>query len=219
MTGMRISELAAARRGSLHYVHADQALDEPGGWFLEVLGKRNKVREVPIPDTLIVEMEAYLAHRGLLTMPSPSLTVPPGTFLVGPLPSKVTTTKPIDRADSIQNAASGSSDGMSASRKRQRKDVADGVRPQTIHLALKDLFARSMAAHHFKDQATADKMRQASAHWLRHTLASRAVARGTPVDVVASAFGHANIATTSLYIQTERKLKMAEMNKLWQTKS
>lgn len=218
MTGMRISELAAARRGSLHYVHADPALDEPGGWFLEVLGKRNKVREVPIPDALVREMEAYLAHRGLLTIPSPSLTVPPGTFLVGPLPSNAAESKSKDVDESGQSVAPGSSDAVPAARKRQRKDVADGVRPQTIHLALKDLFARAMAAHHFKDQATAEKMRNASAHWLRHTLASRAVATGTPVDVVASAFGHANIATTSLYIQTERKRKMAEMNKLWQTK-
>ena len=218
MTGMRISELAAARRGSLHYVHPDPVLDEPGGWFLEVLGKRNKVREVPIPDQLIEEMEVYLAHRGLLTMPSPSLTVSPGTFLVGPLPSKTAAPKSSDTDDSGQSLASGSVE-VTAARKRQRKDVADGVRPQTIHLALKDLFARSMAACQFKDEATAEKMRKASAHWLRHTLASNAVGMGTPVDVVASAFGHANIATTSLYIQTERKRKMAAMNKLWEKKA
>jgi len=218
MTGMRISELAAARRGSLHYVHPDPVLDEPGGWFLEVLGKRNKVREVPIPDPLIEEMEAYLAHRGLLTMPSPSLTVPPGTFLVGPLPSRTVEPTPTDADDYGQSTADGALD-LSAARKRQRKGVADGVRPQTIHLALKDLFARSMVAYQFKDEDTAKKMCKASAHWLRHTLATTAVGMGTPVDVVASAFGHANIATTSLYIQTERKRKMAAMNKLWEKKA
>lgn len=214
MTGLRISELAAARRGSLHYVHEDPALDEPGGWFLEVLGKRNKMREVPIPDPLIGEMEAYLALRGLLTIPSPSLTVPPGTFLVGPLPSQTVAPSSTDAVDSGQSLEAGSMD-VPAARKRPRKGVADGVRPQTIHLALKDLFARSTTAYHFKDKTTADKMLKASAHWLRHTLATTAVGMGTPVDVVASAFGHSNIATTSLYIQTERKRKMAAMNKLW----
>jgi len=218
MTGMRISELAAARRGSLHYVHPDPVLDEPGGWFLEVLGKRNKVREVPIPDPLIEEMEVYLAHRGLLTMPSQSLTVPPGTFLVGPLPSKTAAPKSTEADDNGQSLAAGSVE-VTAARKQQRKGVADGVRPQTIHLVLKELFARSMAACQFKDEATAEKMRKASAHWLRHTLASNAVGMGTPVDVVASAFGHSNIATTSLYIQTERKRKMAAMNKMWEKKA
>jgi site-specific recombinase XerD len=58
-------------------------------------------------------------------------------------------------------------------------------------------------------------MRKASAHWLRHTLATRAVASGTPIDVVAGIFGHANIATTSIYIQAERHRKLAEMRKLW----
>ena len=173
---------------------------------------------MPIPDPLIEEMEAYLAHRGLLTMPSPSLTVPPGTFLVGPLPSRTVEPTPTDADDNGQGTADGALD-VSAARKRQRKGVADGVRPQTIHLALKDLFARSMVAYQCKDEDTAKKMCKASAHWLRHTLATTAVGMGTPVDVVASAFGHANIATTSLYIQTERKRKMAAMNKLWEKKA
>ena len=89
------------------------------------------------------------------------------------------------------------------------------MRPQTIHRVLKELFETSLRSHQFKDEDTAKRVRLASAHWLRHTLATRAVASGTPVDVVSGILGHASIATTSIYIQAERDRKISEMRKLW----
>ena len=98
---------------------------------------------------------------------------------------------------------------------RKSKKAADDVRPLTLHLALKELFKVALVSSQFKGEKTSEKMQKASAHWLRHTLATRAVASGTPIDVVAGIFGHANIATTSIYIQAERHRKLAEMRKLW----
>lgn len=208
MTGLRISELAAARRAHLQYIHPDPVSGDPGGWYLNVLGKRRKVREVPIPDELIAELERYLAHRGLLALGDSSLGVPDGTFLIGALPSFLS-------RSSVSGETEVSVDGQTALSKRI-KSIADGVRPQTIHLTLKELFRGAMVESRFKDAATVKKMEAASAHWLRHTLCTNAVAADAPLDVVASSLGHANIATTSLYIHTERRRKIAEMQKLWQ---
>ena len=210
MTGLRISEMAAARRDNLEYIEADAAGATEGGWILHVLGKRDKPREVPIPDDLVSQLEHYLAHRALLSLPSPSLAVAKGTFLIGAYPSHVAQGQALAQAQVESKFAD-------AGRKRtnKSKQAGDGVRAQTIHLALKELFRIAIQSEQFKDNKTSKKMQKASAHWLRHTLTTRAVASGTPVDVVASILGHASIATTSIYIQAERHRKLSEMRRLW----
>lgn len=186
MTGLRISEIAAARRDHLEFIEADTSTGSGGGWILHVVGKRSKAREVPMPDALIAHLQSYLAHRGLLLPPSPSLAVPPGTFLVGGYMSKL-----------------------------RGKQVGDGVLPQTIHRALKELFSMAITSRTFKDPKAGDKLRRATTHWLRHSAATRAVAAQVPLDVVASTLGHSSLTTTSRYVRAERVRKLAEMQKLW----
>jgi site-specific recombinase XerD len=48
--------------------------------------------------------------------------------------------------------------------------------------------------------ATADKLRRASPHWLRHTHASHALARGAELIMVRDNLRHASISTTSTYL-------------------
>lgn len=212
MTGLRISEMAAARRDHLKYIETDPISGTEGGWILHVVGKRNKHREVPMPDELIAELATYLAHRGLVTLPCPALSVEKGTFLIGGLPSHIPTG---EKAAAAEIAAEERKKSKPNSAIKKPKKPDDGVRPQTIHRVLKELFETSLRSHQFKDEDTAKRVRLASAHWLRHTLATRAVASGTPVDVVSGILGHASIATTSIYIQAERDRKISEMRKLW----
>ena len=212
MTGLRISEMSAARRDDLEYIEPDPVAGTDGGWMLHVLGKRDKPREVPIPGALIAELGIYLAHRGLIILPSASLAVEKGKFLIGGFPSYMASHEEAAIVD-LANLKKLTSHPLA--RLRKPKQVADGVRPQTLHLALKKLFKIALANGQFKDEKTAEKMRTASAHWLRLTLATRAIAAGTPVDVVAGILGHANIATTSIYVQAERHRKLTEMQKLW----
>ncbi len=50
----------------------------------------------------------------------------------------------------------------------------------------------------------------ASAHWLRHTFATRAIEREVPMEVVQAQLGHANISTTmNIYAKSplERQIK------------
>jgi integrase len=213
MTGLRISEMAAARRDAMVYVEPDPKNGVQGGWILHVLGKRDKHREVPLPHALIVELLAYMTHRGLVTLPSPSVSVDKGAFLVGAYPDHVFAE---DKTEAGEDPTSGVLVADPSIRvKRAKKKKGDGVRPQTIHLTLKELFRIALASGNFKDDETAAKMQAASAHWLRHTMATRSVAGGVPVDVVQDLLGHANISTTSIYVQAERKRKMLAMQSFW----
>jgi integrase len=192
-TGMRISELALARRQSL--TRHEHTAKDPGYWELSVVGKRSQIRNVPIPDSIISELVHYFSHRGL---PDAIGDVPPGTFLIGKFPgiSKSTT------ADASGAIVEPTSNG-------------DGVRPETIHRTLKELFRRASNRLAINDFESARRLRKASAHWLRHTCATDAVAADVPLDVVSSTLGHKSIGTTSKYIHAEDRRKAREMLKYW----
>jgi len=183
MTGLRISELAAARRDHLEYVEP-LGKNDVGGWILNVVGKRMKPREVPLPDVLIDSLKRYFFHRKLTS--GLNLDVPPGTFLIGSLPSKL-----------------------------RDKVIGDGVRPQTIHRSLKELFALVSTYCEFNDPTSLVQITRSTAHWLRHTAATNAVAAEVPLDVVAATLGHTSMATTSRYVRAGRSRKIAEMQRIW----
>jgi site-specific recombinase XerD len=48
--------------------------------------------------------------------------------------------------------------------------------------------------------ALAQKLRQASPHWMRHTHATHALARGAELTTVRDNLRHASISTTSIYL-------------------
>ena len=89
-TGLRISELAAARLAHLKYV---DTADGSGGWELQVVGKRAKTREVPFPPQLVQHLREYLSHRGVLAMGDRIDETHGGIFLVGALPSSLNVIK------------------------------------------------------------------------------------------------------------------------------
>ena len=181
MTGLRISEIAAARRD--HLVRIEPTAQDPGGWSLRVVGKRGKLREVPFADSLMQDLLDYLGSRGL---PACLVEVDAGVFLVG-----------------------------KRSRFLKGGDAADGVRPQTIHRSLLTLFERSMQRLSIDDRDAAARLQSASAHWLRHTCATDAVAAEVPLDVVANTLGHSSLTTTSQYVHTEQRRKLREMRRYW----
>jgi hypothetical protein len=58
-----------------------------------------------------------------------------------------------------------------------------------------------------KDRLGAQRRHLASAHWLRHTSASTAVAVGVPLDVVGALLGHASLTTTSQCVHAQVALR------------
>jgi len=65
----------------------------------------------------------------------------------------------------------------------------------------------------FEGDNRALKLKEASAHWLRHTGASMEIERGRPLKDISEDLGHASMATTdTVYVQSENK-KRAESGK------
>jgi len=161
-TGMRLAELAAARVAWLRHEPLD---DGEWVWSVMVLGKRNKWREVPLPDVAVESFREYLTDRGL--NPDFSSNDP-----AAPLIAHVD-----------------SPDTLSAAR---------------IYEVLVEAFERCARELALQDPKAADRIRQASTHWLRHTHGSHAIARGVPPDVVQANLGHESLATTSIYVRGEQ---------------
>ena len=115
-TGLRQFELANARCGHLRRVTVDD--EDMEAWVLDVCGKRNKMREVPMPDTTMRAMSDYLESRGLSRNPS---ECPPETALIARV---ITGT----HASTLNEADTRVSTG-------------------TIYLLLKDIFKRVGAAN------------------------------------------------------------------------
>ena len=183
-TGLRVSELAAARMAHLKYV---DTVDGAGGWELQVVGKRAKTRDVPFPSQLVQHLRQYLAHRGVLAMADRINESHGGIFLVGALPSSLNVIK----------------------------TAGDGIRPQAIHTILKKLFEVTIQNSNFENPEAVRRLKASTAHWLRHTAATLAVAAGMPLDVTRDFLGHSDLATTSRYVHPDKARMMLEMKRLW----
>ena len=58
---------------------------------------------------------------------------------------------------------------------------------------------------------TAEKLRRASPHWMRHTHASHALARGADLTTVRDNLRHASVTTTSVYLHTDEAKRARQM--------
>ncbi|WP_224082662.1 tyrosine-type recombinase/integrase [Cupriavidus laharis] len=75
-----------------------------------------------------------------------------------------------------------------------------------LHLVIKEVFgmaAERLRARGPEWEAQAELLASASAHWLRHTAGSHMSDRQVDLRHVRDNFGHASIATTSIYLHTE----------------
>ena len=93
-----------------------------------------------------------------------------------------------------------------------------GKRPiiaNSLHIFVKDLFEQAARLADEKGESfAAQKLRKASAHWLRHTAASHQLDAGVPLAAVRDNLRHANISTTSAYIHTNADERHEQTQKL-----
>jgi integrase len=61
------------------------------------------------------------------------------------------------------------------------------------------LMINSVGGADLFQRTTADRLREASAHWLRHTFATAALLKGQDIRTVASMLGHSSVETTMNY--------------------
>lgn len=159
-SGLRIAEAANHTMGKF--------IQREGNWFLRVMGKGKKLREIPMPDEL---KEALADFRLKVGLSSPEPKFREKTPLIP-----------------MQN-------------------LKQSISPRRIDQILK--WAFNLGANQFEPNQPqkASKLRQASAHWLRHSYVTYLLDSGASLKVAQENAGHSDIGTTMLYrhvAQTDR---------------
>ena len=65
------------------------------------------------------------------------------------------------------------------------------------------------------DAKGAERFHKASTHWVRHSHASHAIAAGMPIEIAQQNLGHASLATTTIYVTTEKRRRMKAVEAFW----
>lgn len=185
-TGMRREEPVTRKVCELLWEKFDA---DAGAWMLNVLGKRMKLRQVPIPDPIMAPL-GYLGRRGLPEDPGH----PDGrdAYLIG----QVRAPRSTGHIGEVE------------------VDPKAGISAATLYDQLKAFLAATAEELAAKSPNDADRLRMASVHWLRQTQGSHAVTAGVQVEDLKKNLGHASIATTSLYVTAEKRRRHAEVAKL-----
>ncbi|MCW0054023.1 site-specific integrase, partial [Burkholderia pseudomallei] len=78
-----------------------------------------------------------------------------------------------------------------------------GIESTRLWRVLRRFFMLVADAIQDERPATAEKLRRASPHWMRHTHASHALARGAELIMVRDNLRHVSISTTSTYLHSD----------------
>lgn len=91
-------------------------------------------------------------------------------------------------------------------------DEAGGITSARLWMIMKRFF--NLAADQLQEErpATADKLRGASPHWLRHTHATHALAKGAELTTVRDNLRHASVSTTSIYLHGDDVKRARQMD-------
>ncbi len=196
-TGLRLSEVVAATVDDLQWVEypADATDDQPmQGWLLRVVGKGQKEREVPLPGDLVGELAQYLVSRGLDA--DPENIGNQGAHLLG-------------KASDLATQAPGLDTG-------QTLDPREGIAATTFYDQVKRFFEDcATVLRQQGDTKGAERFQKASTHWMRHSHASHAIAGGMPIEIAQQNLGHASLATTTVYVTTEKRRRMKAVEAFW----
>lgn len=176
ITGLRISELSSSRMADLYWI---KGRDGEQRWFLEVIGKGQKVRQVPLPNPLLDKLKQYRESLGLSPLPQPAEEWP----LI-----------------------------LKQRRSEPSLLVAEPMTRQALHKLIKS--SLKGGAEWLRSQGNeliAQHLEHASAHWLRHTAASRMGDAGVPPHAIMETLGHADLSTTSLYLHRDLEDRHKEL--------
>jgi integrase len=95
-------------------------------------------------------------------------------------------------------------------------DPRQGIAATTFYDQIKAFFADCASV--LRDQGDAkgaERFARASTHWMRHSHASHAIASGMPIEIAQQNLGHASLATTTVYVTTEKRRRMKAVEGFW----
>jgi len=180
-SGLRRAEAASARRSMLKKSRHGRTV-----WMLEVLGKRSKMRKVPVSPRTIAALRAHWRDRDAdfdaqgIDLPLLAPIVVPGT--------ERALCKHVDLGTKGYNPNS-FYDLIAGALKRVSKHGG----------ALAPEHAASLTPEHLAQLAAT------SPHAFRHTFGTLAVEKDMPIVVAQEILGHASASTTAIYVKAREK--------------
>jgi len=90
-------------------------------------------------------------------------------------------------------------------------EESGGITGARLWMVIKRFFGTAADSLEAERPATAEKLRKASPHWLRHTHATHALARGAELTTVRDNLRHASVSTTSLYLHGDSIKRARQM--------
>jgi site-specific recombinase XerD len=91
------------------------------------------------------------------------------------------------------------------------QDDAAGITATRLWSVMRRFFRKVADVIEVDSPATAEKLRRASPHWMRHTHATHALARGAELTTVRDNLRHASISTTSIYLHGDEVKRARQM--------
>lgn len=179
-SGLRREELTLCRRESLS--PSTYRNGEAQVWQLEVLGKRRRIRTVPVSPEAIDALRAHWSDRGIdFDNATQGPLIKPG--IIPPTP----------RAQ--EKHAEG----------RDQSYSPGGIN-ELVRWAMRRLITEmpDLSADDMKQLAST------TPHAFRHTFGTQATANDVPLDVVQRILGHRSLQTTTIYVQAEKQRMMRE---------
>ncbi len=193
-TGLRLAELVSADSAALSRVRVDGEVGELAqATVLTVIGKGQKLRQLPLGDDIARLISAHHADAAA----------------VGALPQPVPIVCTLRR--SLARWAEDDGDAGSVSLQPAALSSHRALGANGLYRSLKRFFQRVAGDAHAVDGLSAERIRAASTHWLRHTFGRQGAAAGVPVEVLQQALGHASLNTTTTYLSTERSRLIREL--------
>lgn len=180
-SGLRRAEAAGARRGTLKKSRHGTTV-----WMLEVLGKRSKMRKVPVSSRTIAALRAHWRDRDA-DFDAPANDLP----LLAPIVVPGTERALAKHRDLGTKGYSPNSfyDLITSAVQRVSKHAG----------ALAPEYAASLTPDHLAQLAAT------SPHAFRHTFGTLAVEKDMPIVVAQEILGHASASTTAIYVKAREK--------------
>ena len=179
--GLRASEMLQSRASWI----VERRVDNELITVIEVVGKGDKIRRLPLQNEQLLLINHYLKWRNLQGIGLCAADTP----LLASLGRGRKTTLREGQARTTALSRSG------------------------LYRTLLDFFESCAREIQDKYPMDAAKFRASSTHWLRHTFATSAL-KVMPVNVVQNAMGHASVGTTSRYLTPEESEVAKAMKKM-----
>lgn len=100
-----------------------------------------------------------------------------------------------------------------------RIDSAKGITATRLWRIMRRFFRKAAEVIGIDNPALAEKLGRASPHWMRHTHATHALARGAELTTVRDNLRHASITTTSIYLHGEEVKRARQMDEAFKPRN